>query len=64
MLNISSSLVRLPLSIGELQNLKELDLANCVSLKFLPKSCCGLKSLSSLNLKSCKSLIVEIERQF
>ncbi len=49
-------LERLPLSIGALLNLEELDLAGCQRLLLLPPSLTHLVHLRSLNLSGCRSL--------
>merc|ERR1712232_64589 len=52
----NKSLKYLPESLGELINLKELQLDKCKRLKALPSSLGGLKNLLRLYLRECKDL--------
>merc|ERR1712216_451525 len=56
-LNLSGAkLVALPERFGQLENLRELELWNCSSLKELPAGFGQLRSLVSLNLYDCRAL--------
>ncbi|XVE84671.1 hypothetical protein DITRI_Ditri17bG0031900 [Diplodiscus trichospermus] len=51
-----TSLIKVHRSIGLLERLVFLNLANCNNLKELPDSICNLRSLETLNLSGCSKL--------
>ncbi|KAL9998530.1 putative TIR domain, P-loop containing nucleoside triphosphate hydrolase [Helianthus debilis subsp. tardiflorus] len=50
-LNVRCS--KLPMDLGRLKGLEELDLTECISLQDIPNSICNMKCLKSLNLPFC-----------